>query len=59
MLRHVSARIETDSSRDTPQIKAIAYQMRFDEVSAVYDDFGEFYIGLQLPLDDSSGRLQL
>src|SRR6185503_17201883 len=39
-------------ARDTFQIKAIVYQMRFDEVSAAYGDFGEFYIVLQLPLDE-------
>jgi chlorite dismutase len=33
--------------------------MRFDEVSAVYGEFGEFYISLQLPLDGLFGRLQL
>jgi chlorite dismutase len=33
--------------------------MRFDPVSAVYADFGEFYIGLQLPLDELFQRLQL
>ena len=32
-------------AHDTFQIKAIVYQMRFDPVSAVYADFGEFYIG--------------
>ena len=46
-------------ARDTFQIKAIVYQMRFDEVSAVYGDFGEFYIGLQLSLDELFRRLQL
>ena len=46
-------------ARDTFQIKAIVYEMRFDEVSAVYGDFGEFYIGLQLPLDELFRRLQL
>jgi peroxiredoxin len=46
-------------ARDTFQIKAIVYQMRFDEVSALYGDFGEFYIGLQLPLDELFRRLQL
>ena len=46
-------------ARDTFQIKAIVYQMRFDPVSAEYGDFGEFYIGLQLPLDELFGRLQL
>jgi hydrogen peroxide-dependent heme synthase len=44
---------------DTFQIKAIVYQMRFDAVSAHYADFGEFYIGLQLPLDELFRRLQL
>ena len=46
-------------AHDTFQIKAIVYQMRFDEVSAAYGDFGEFYIGLQLPLDELFRRLQL
>ena len=38
-------------TRDTFQIKAIVYTMRFDPVSTEYADFGEFYIGIQLPLD--------
>ena len=46
-------------ARDTFQIKSIVYQMRFDPVSAEYGDFGEFYIGLQLPLDELFRRLQL
>lgn len=46
-------------ARDTFQIKAILYQMRFDPVSAIYGEFGEFYIGLQLPLDELFRRLQL
>src|SRR4051812_29938748 len=46
-------------ARDTFQIKAIVYQMRFDEVSAAYADFGEFYVGIQLPLDELFRRLQL
>jgi peroxiredoxin len=33
--------------------------MRFDEVSARYADFGEFYVGLQLPLDQVFNRLLL
>ena len=33
--------------------------MRFDAVSADYADFGEFYVGMQLPLDELFGRLQL
>jgi len=46
-------------AHDTFQVKAIVYQMRFDEVSAAYADFGEFYIGIQLPLDELFRRLQL
>jgi chlorite dismutase len=38
-------------AKDTFDIKAIVYEMRFDEVSARYAEFGDFYIGLQLPLD--------
>jgi hydrogen peroxide-dependent heme synthase len=46
-------------SRDTFQIKAVVYKMRFDPVSAHYADFGEFFIGIQLPLDELFRRLQL
>ncbi len=46
-------------ARDTFQIKAIVYKMRFDRVSAEYADFGEFFIGIQLPLDELFQRLQL
>ena len=46
-------------ARDTFQIKAIVYKMRFDPVSAQYADFGEFFIGIQLPLDELFRRLQL
>lgn len=38
-------------AKNTSDIKAIVYEMRFDEVSARYGEFGDFYIGLQLPLD--------
>jgi chlorite dismutase len=33
--------------------------MRFDPVSTEYAEFGEFYIGLQLALDQLYRRLQL
>jgi peroxiredoxin len=33
--------------------------MKFDAVSAQYADFGEFYVGLQLPLDDLFRRVLL
>jgi peroxiredoxin len=46
-------------ARDTFQIKAIVYQMRFDPVSAEYAEFGDFFVGIQLPLDELFHRLQL
>ncbi|HYY30761.1 MAG TPA: hydrogen peroxide-dependent heme synthase [Chthoniobacterales bacterium] len=44
---------------DVFEIKAIVSEMRFDAVSANYVDFGEFYVGLQLPLDDLFRRILL
>ncbi len=38
-------------AKDTSDIKSIVYEMRFDEVSARFAEFGDFYIGMQLPLD--------
>jgi chlorite dismutase len=46
-------------AHDTIEIKNIVYEMRFDEVSARYADFGDFYIGIQLPLDELFRRLEL
>lgn len=46
-------------AHDTFNVKGIVYEMRFDPVSSDYADFGEFYIGLQLPLDELFRRLQL
>lgn len=46
-------------AQTTSEIKAIVYEMRFDEVSAKYADFGEFFIGIQLPLDALYARLRL
>ena len=46
-------------AHDTFHIKGIVYQMRFDEVSSKYAEFGDFYIGLQMPLDDLLARVQL
>jgi chlorite dismutase len=46
-------------AKTTSDIKAIVYEMRFDEVSAQYAEFGEFFIGLQLPLDALYNRLSL
>ena len=46
-------------AHDTFHIKGIVYEMRFDEVSARYADFGDFFIGLQLPPDELLKRLAL
>jgi chlorite dismutase len=46
-------------AKTTSDIKAIVYEMRFDEVSAQFGEFGEFFIGLQLPLDALYDRLML
>jgi peroxiredoxin len=43
----------------TSEIKAIVYEMRFDEVSAQYAEFGEFFIGIQMPLDELFARVAL
>jgi hydrogen peroxide-dependent heme synthase len=39
-------------AHDPMDIKGIVYEMRFDEVSAQYAEFGEFYVGLQLPIEE-------
>jgi chlorite dismutase len=46
-------------AQTTSEIKAIVYEMRFDEVSAQYAEFGEFFIGIQMPLDGLFARLGL
>jgi chlorite dismutase len=46
-------------AKDTYDIKAIVYEMRFDPVSVRYGEFGDFYIGMQLPLDELFKRLCL
>lgn len=46
-------------AHDTFHVKGIVYQMRFDEVSARYAEFGDFYIGIQLPVDELLRRVQL
>ncbi len=46
-------------AKDTLNLKAIVYEMRFDEVSARYGEFGDFYIGMQLPLDQLFERVCL
>jgi chlorite dismutase len=46
-------------AKDTIDIKSIVYEMRFDEVSARYAEFGDFFIGMQLPLDELFRRVCL
>ena len=46
-------------AKDTAEFKNIIYEMRFDEVSARYADFGDFYIGMNLPLDELFKRVCL
>lgn len=46
-------------AKDTAEIKAIVYEMRFDEASARYSEFGDFYICLQLSLVELFKRLCL
>jgi chlorite dismutase len=38
-------------AEDPVVFKKLIYEMRFDEVSAVYALFGQFYIGVRLPID--------
>jgi len=46
-------------AHDTYHIKGIVYEMRFDEVSAIYGEFGDFYIGLQMPVPELLERVLL
>ncbi len=45
-------------AEDPVVFKKLIYEMRFDEVSAVYALFGQFYIGVRLPIDKLSGWLE-
>ncbi len=48
-----------DLFADDPVVfKKLIYEMRFDEVSAVYALFGRFYIGVRLPVEKLSGWLE-
>jgi chlorite dismutase len=38
-------------AEDPVTFKKLIYEMRFDEVSALYALFGQFYIGVRLPID--------
>ncbi len=46
-------------SEDPFQFKKILYEMRYDEVSAVYGEFGEFYVGIELEPEQLFERLHL
>jgi chlorite dismutase len=46
-------------AHDPAEIKAIVYEMRFDEVSHSYAEFGPFYNGLPLPLREIYRRILL
>jgi len=48
-----------DLFADDPVVfKKLIYEMRFDEVSAVYALFGQFFIGLRLPVDNLADWLE-
>jgi hydrogen peroxide-dependent heme synthase len=44
-------------AEDPVVFKKLIYEMRFDEVSAVYALFGQFYIGVRLPIEKLSSWL--
>ena len=46
-------------AHDLKSIRDVVYEMRFDPASAVYGEFGEFYVGLRLDPDDLVETLQL
>lgn len=46
-------------SNDALQLKKIVYEMRFDEASARYGEFGDFYIGNYLSVDDLERYLNM
>jgi chlorite dismutase len=37
-------------AEDPVVFKKLIYEMRFDKVSAVYGLFGQFYVGVRLPI---------
>lgn len=44
-------------AKTTSDIKAIVYEMRFDQVSVKYAEFGEFFIGIQMSIPSLYDRL--
>ncbi|HET9405911.1 MAG TPA: hydrogen peroxide-dependent heme synthase [Candidatus Sulfotelmatobacter sp.] len=45
-------------SEDPLVFKKLIYEMRFDEVSAVYAQFGQFYVGIRVPAADLPSLLE-
>jgi chlorite dismutase len=45
-------------AEDPVVFKKLIYEMRFDEVSAVYALFGQFYLGVRLPIEKLSGWME-
>jgi chlorite dismutase len=45
-------------AEDPVVFKKLIYEMRFDEVSAVYALFGQFFLGIRLPLDKLTAWLE-
>lgn len=45
-------------AEDPVIFKKLIYEMRFDEVSAVYALFGQFFLGVRLPLERLGGWLE-
>lgn len=46
-------------AHDLKSIRDVVYEMRFDPASAIYGEFGEFYIGLRLAPGELADTLQL
>ena len=45
-------------ANDPLVFKKLIYEMRFDQVSAVYALFGEFFVGVRLPVSDLGSWLE-
>lgn len=46
-------------ARDPKSIRDVVYEMRFDPGSAIYGQFGEFYVGLRFAPDELASVLKL
>jgi chlorite dismutase len=45
-------------ANDPGVFKKLIYEMRFDPVSAIYANFGQFFISLRLPVEKLGGWLE-